>query len=73
MTDATARIKNLSIALEALSNVYRDDRGLTDPYSLRAKVEYCLKHEIDALETEQIQPPPPARPAIPTPNDDIPF
>jgi len=67
--DVTLRIKNLSIALEALSN--RHKIGISDPYHLEAGVELCLKTELDKLEEEQIT----QKTLKPTTDDDddIPF
>ena len=67
MTDATARIKNLSIALEALSRI--NHMGKWDPFE---DVRDLLKQEIILLEKEQ-ETPPPARPAKPSLDDEIPF
>ncbi len=68
MTDATARIKNLSIALEALSRI--NSTGKWDPFE---DVRDLLKTEIIQFEKEQEVAIPPARPAKPTLDDDIPF
>lgn len=69
MTDATARIKNLSIALEALSRI----GGSWSHIELFDGITKLLKTEIKTAEKENEEPPPPARPAIATPDDDIPF
>lgn len=68
MTDATARIKNLSIALEALSRIPNS----TD---LSYDIEKLLKAEIEAQKEENERPIPPARPAKSTSEhfEDIPF
>lgn len=68
MVDATLRIKNLSIALEALSriNSYGASTSFYD-------VEKLLKVEIAELKKENERPIPSARPATTTPDDDIPF
>lgn len=67
MTDATARIKNLSIALEALSRVaISGGRN-----SLFERVHDLLETELQEEEDEKAKFA--ARPAIPTPDDDIPF
>ena len=73
MSDASLRIKNLSISLEALSRIH--DLGYP---SLHTKVETLLRNEIEEYEKEQarrteILPAPPARPTIPDTDDDIPF
>lgn len=64
MSDATLRIKNLSIALEALSRI--NNEGSPDLYD---RVEDLLKDQIKEIETAT----PPARPATTTFDDDIPF
>lgn len=67
MTDVPTRIKNLSIALEALSRIPNSGH-------LSKRIEATLEEEIDTLEKEQTEKAyPPARPAIPTPDDDILF
>lgn len=66
MTNATTRIKNLSIALRALSKGHYKNFG--------DRIFALLAYEIAQAEEERSYrptPPPPARPAIP--NDDIPF
>lgn len=69
VTDATTRVKNLSIALEALSRI--NNEGSPQLYD---SIETALNNEIEALWKEQAKTAmPPARPAIPTPDDDIPF
>jgi hypothetical protein len=68
VTDASLRIKNLSISLEALSRI----NGYTAT-GLYVDIERLLGKEIKALKEEQEQPltAPPARPT--TSDDDIPF
>jgi hypothetical protein len=64
--DATARIKNLSIALEALSRI-------NNPAAANASeaIEELLGKEI--VQAKKEQGPYTARPAATTSNDDIPF
>jgi hypothetical protein len=69
MVDATARIKNLSFALEALSRI----GGSWSHIELFDSVTKLLKTEITAEEKENERPISPARPAKPTIDDDIPF
>jgi hypothetical protein len=71
VSDATLRIRNLSIALEALSRV----NGHTAT-ELVSGVQEALMAEIKAYREEkekETQWPHLARPAKPTPDDDIPF
>lgn len=69
MMDATNRIKNLSIALEALSRVNTSGSSL-----LFERIEDCLKDEIKVQEKETLERLKSARPAKPsTDDDDIPF
>jgi hypothetical protein len=70
VSDASLRIKNLSISLEALSRI--NGYGASGLY---VDIETLLGKEIKALKEEQEQPltAPPARPTIPNPDDDIPF
>lgn len=66
MMDATYRIKNLSIALEAIHSL--DMRTLGD------RVYALLYREVEKAEEEaQERPIPPARSAAVTTDDDIPF
>lgn len=66
MTDATLRIKNLSIALEAVSHIALGG-------SVFHKIESLLRNEIEAYKKEQETANPPARPAATTFDDKIPF
>lgn len=76
MTDATLRIKNLSISLKAISRIKR--KGF---YSLYDEIEALLGKEIEELQKEQQTRHQPARPAELIPGtykppigfDDIPF
>ena len=68
MIDATARIRNLSIALKALSRV--NPCGKWDPCK---DVRDLLREEIIQFEKEKETATPPARPAKSTVDDDIPF
>jgi len=70
MTDATLRIKNLSIALEALSRIALGDGR----YNHFARIEELLDDAIKEAQKE-IQWPHRARPASTPPNleDEIPF
>lgn len=63
--DATARIKNLSIALEALSRINHPAAG-----NLFEAIEGLLDK---AIHEERKTATPPARPATTTSDDDIPF
>lgn len=63
--NATARIKNLSIALEALSRIPKSE-------SLSEDIEKLLWKEIKEAHEEK-EPPHRARPAATTSDDDIPF
>lgn len=67
--DATARIKNLSFALEALSRI----GGSWNHIELFDNVTKLLKAEIKIAEKENEEPLPPAQPAATTSDDDIPF
>lgn len=67
--DATARIKNLSIALEALSRI----GGSWSHVNLFDDVTKLLTTEIEACKKENQEPIPPAWSAATTPDDDIPF
>lgn len=69
MTDATTRIKNLPIALEALSHINFKGSNI-----LAEDVAICLRRDIKTYQEEQDEKlKTSARPAIPTPDDDIPF
>jgi len=72
MSDATLRIKNLSIALEALSRI-----NSGDSFSLYERIVDLLKDEIITKEKEtqeaQQWPQRPARTATTNLDDEIPF
>jgi hypothetical protein len=69
MSDASARIKNLSIALEALSRI--NNGGAT---ALFARIQAVLAEETSIQEKETRDRRRPAPPAKPTSDDDdIPF
>lgn len=63
--DATARIKNLSIALEALSRIAQCNYFYD--------VEHLLRDEVATYKKENQEASPPARPAATTFDDEIPF
>lgn len=67
MTDASLRIKNLSISLEALSRINNEGSP-----SLYDAIETLLKGEIQAMQKEQ-NPIKPVRSTVPICDDDIPF
>lgn len=67
MTDASLRIKNLSISLEALSRI-----NTRNSQSLYLEIEALLTTEIEEVQKENAQrSAPPAKPT--TPDDNIPF
>jgi hypothetical protein len=68
MSDASLRIKNLSISLEALSRINNEGSG-----GLYNWISQALYKELDELEKEQKPDPKPALSAALIPDDDIPF
>jgi hypothetical protein len=67
MSDASLRIKNLSISLEALSRINNEGSG-----GLYNRIRQALYKEIQAMQEEQ-NPIKPVRSTVPICDDDIPF